>query len=123
MRPTLGVLVLLAALLTLSGCATSANLGSPDGCKVFGGTRLDATLISEGLAPDPDVAKKNELERPVMVYEACCGMIDMPFSILADAVLLPITVPVSLSRSGTDADAAEPAPKKRVAASTGLSAE
>ncbi len=104
MRATLIVLGLLAALPTLVGCASYANLGTEDGWKVYGGTRLDATLISEGFAPGPEVTRK-KVERPVLAMEGCCGLVDMPFSVLVDTVLLPVTVPVAIARAAQDSGA------------------
>ena len=99
------LLAALAAAPALVGCATSSNLFSKDECKVYGGTRLDATLISEGFSPDPEAVKANRLEPPVVAWEACCGMFDLPLSVIADTVTLPITVPVTVARLG-----APPAP-------------
>jgi uncharacterized protein YceK len=94
--------ILLAVLLTvptLGGCATYGSLTDKDGCKVFGGTRLDATIVSENLRPNSE-ARKQGVAPPVMVWAAGCGMVDMPFSMLADALLLPVTVPLALQASG-----------------------
>jgi uncharacterized protein YceK len=111
-RRTGRFLAVLVALATVGGCATYGSLGDKDGGKVYGGTRLDATIIAEGIAPAPDVAKTQALERPVLVGAACCGLVDMPFSFLADTALLPITVPLALRGSGTDSQAAVPAASK-----------
>jgi uncharacterized protein YceK len=105
-------LVVLAALSAQGGCATSGSLAGKDGCKVYGGTRLDATIIAEGLAPAPDVAKTAELEGPVLLWAACCGLVDLPFSFLADTALLPITVPLAARADSTESAAAGQAPKK-----------
>jgi uncharacterized protein YceK len=97
--------ILLAVLImipTVGGCATYGSLTDKDGCKVFGGTRLDATIISENLGPDPADVRKKGIEPPVMVWAACCGMIDMPFSLLADTVMLPVTVPLAFQGSTAD---------------------
>jgi uncharacterized protein YceK len=97
MRPTL-IVLMLASIMSLTGCAATANLGSTDGCKIYGGTQLDATLISEGMASDSEAAKKNNLEPPVLVWEAGCGLVDLPFSFIADTVMLPLTVPLTVQR-------------------------
>src|SRR5437763_15554011 len=102
MRRTLMVLAALAASPSLVGCATSANLFGKDPCKVYGGTRLDTTLISEGFSPDPVVAKEQRLESPVLAYEGYCGLFDLPLSVIADTATLPITVPIAMARLGTD---------------------
>jgi uncharacterized protein YceK len=110
MRPTV-IVLMLASITSLTGCAATANLGSTDGCKIYGGTQLDATLISEGMASDSEAAKKNNLEPPVLVWEACCGLVDLPFSFLADTVMLPLTVPLTVQRlcenSPTDEEASK----------------
>jgi uncharacterized protein YceK len=123
MRQTRIVLVLAAALAGLGGCATAVNLGAPDGCRVYGGTRVDAALVAEGFAPDADAAKKNNVERPVLVWEACCGLIDLPLSMVADTVLLPITVPLAVQKLGADSQPAEPTPRKAKASQADASAE
>jgi uncharacterized protein YceK len=114
-RQTGRFLAVLIALATVGGCATYGSLGDKDGGKVYGGTRLDATIIAEGIAPAPDVVKTRGLERPVLVSSACCGLVDMPFSFLADTALLPITVPLAIRGSATDSQAADQAAKKNTA--------
>jgi uncharacterized protein YceK len=111
MRATL---VLGAALVpALGGCATYASLEGNEANKVYGGARLDATLISEGLSPDSTPAQSKKVERGMLVCEAWCGMVDMPFSAVADTVLLPVTVPLALTRSGTESPGtAQAVPKK-----------
>jgi uncharacterized protein YceK len=107
MRETLMAFVLLGAILVLGGCATSSNLAGKDGWKVYNGTRVDAALISEGWTPDADRAKSEKLEQPVLAWAACCGVVDLPLSFAADTVLLPITVPVTLSKLGDDSQTAQ----------------
>lgn len=116
MRRTLSVLALSAALPVMSGCAASSNLFGKDPCKVYGGTQLDATLISEGFTPDPKVVKDNKLEHPVLVYEGWCGIIDMPLSFVVDTVTLPITAPLALARSSRETETEESTAKKERAA-------
>ncbi|HEV3258556.1 MAG TPA: YceK/YidQ family lipoprotein [Gemmataceae bacterium] len=111
MRRNLMLLAALAVPPALVGCATGSNLFGKDGCKVYGGTQLDATLISEAVSPDPEVAKEKRLESPVLAWEACCGVCDMPLSVVADTLTLPITVPVAATRLAATSQAVEPAPK------------
>jgi uncharacterized protein YceK len=92
------VLAVLAALPVLGGCAASNNLFRGDS-KVYGGTRLDATLVSEGFGTDEATAKEKKLERSVLTYEGFCGLVDMPLSFVADTAMLPITVPVTLAKN------------------------
>jgi len=110
MRRTCVLLAALAAAPGLVGCASYSSLFGKDGCKVYGGTRLDATLISEAVAPDRDSDKTKRLESPVLAWEACCGLCDLPLSVIADTITLPVTVPVAVSRLGTESRAVEPSP-------------
>ncbi len=110
MRGTFIVLGALAILPWLGGCAAVANMGSQGGCKVFGGTQLDATLVSEGLGTGPEGVGGERLERPALVWEACCGLVDLPLSAVADTLTLPVTVPVTLAKQSrrTPPDATSP---------------
>jgi uncharacterized protein YceK len=123
MRGTFLVLLALTTIPVLGGCATYASLAGQDGSKVYGGTRLDATLISESLSPDSEVAKSDKIEHPVLVWEACCGLVDMPFSLVADTVLLPVTVPLALGRSAPESSDSEPTLRTQKTAETRLSAD
>jgi uncharacterized protein YceK len=96
------VLAVLAAVAPLGGCAATNNLFGKDGRKFYGGTQVDASLMSQGFAQDTD-DKDQALERPVVVWAGCCGLVDMPFSIIADTLMLPVTVPSTLSRPGKEA--------------------
>ena len=111
-RPTGNCLAVLMAFSMVGGCATYGSLGGKDGAKVYGGTRLDATIIGEGLGPAPEVGKHEALEKPVLVWAACCGLVDLPFSFLADTALLPITVPLAFQDSGPESSGAAQAQKK-----------
>jgi uncharacterized protein YceK len=108
-----GALILQACLVVLpalGGCATAGNLTAKEGCKVYGGTQVDAALISGKPAPNAALAKYEHVEPPVLVAAACCGLVDLPFSVIADTLTLPIT----MSRAGKDTDSAvsEQAPRK-----------
>lgn len=70
----LAVFGLLAS--SLSGCGTLLSLGVGD-CSPYSGVRANTNLMSE---PGPDRAALTAL-----------GILDMPFSLIADTVLLPIT--------------------------------
>lgn len=109
MRGTLLVRLALAAVPVLGGCATARNIGSEGGTKVYGGTQVDAAIISESLSPDSRIVKSKRIEQPVRAYHACCGLIDLPLSFVADTALLPITVPLAMGRSGQEASATEEA--------------
>ncbi|HGO5814605.1 TPA: YceK/YidQ family lipoprotein [Mannheimia haemolytica] len=73
-----------ALLLTssLSGCGTLLSLGVGD-CSPYSGVRANADLMSE---PGPDGPALTAL-----------GIVDMPFSLVADTVLLPVTAVCAIS--------------------------
>ncbi|MBV9122367.1 MAG: YceK/YidQ family lipoprotein [Planctomycetes bacterium] len=104
MRSILLMVMVLAALPILEGCASVASLGGREGCQVYGGTRLDATMISESLSPNSQVVQSKKIEPSVRLEETCCGLVDMPFSFVADTVLLPITVPIAVTSDQSPKD-------------------
>jgi uncharacterized protein YceK len=95
-----GLLVLLTVVpvLVLTGCGTLANLS--DG-QVYGGVRSDARVGSSyvraglGAAPDPDPIPL--LSDPGKVALGTFILADLPFSAVADTVLLPITLCTAVS--------------------------
>ena len=110
MRGTLMAVAVLAAVSAQGGCGTAGNLTEKGGCRVYGGTRMDGAIISDSFAPDSEMAKAEGLERPVVVWAGWCGLVDLPFSVVADTVTLPFTVPLSMKRSGAESRAAEQGP-------------
>jgi uncharacterized protein YceK len=106
-RRTWLVCLAAAALPVVGGCATYASLAGNEANKVYGGARLDGTLVREGLSADSKPSQSNKVERPVLVWEACCGVMDMPLSLAADTVLLPVTVPLALCSSSSDSSRTE----------------
>jgi uncharacterized protein YceK len=121
MRATRLIVAVVSALPVLAGCATSNALSGKDGSPVYGGTRLDAQIVAENLSPDPKAVRDNRLERPVMVWAAMCGLADMPLSAVADTVLLPVTVPVALSKPASTDGASERPEKSEQPASVNRS--
>lgn len=105
MRGTQFIRAALVALPLLGGCATADNLAGKGDCRIYGGARLDGTLIAEGFQRDSALAKTQAVERPVLVGEGCCGLVDLPLSLVADTITLPITVPVTLSKQKHETDA------------------
>lgn len=65
---------ILALAFSLSGCGTLLSLGLGD-CSPYSGVRADVDLMGE----------------PVDDGVAALGLIDLPFSLVADTALLPIT--------------------------------
>lgn len=104
--PVLGAALLAACLLLLGGCGTLVDLSQPAharGRRVFGGVRRDVAaliaLLSDGI--------------PALVYVAdhpyllLLAPLDLPLSLAADLVLLPVTALHALVH------AEEPAPTGR----------
>jgi hypothetical protein len=79
----------------------SGNAGEKP-CELFGGTKLDAAVISifptalgiEKSDPHPILGKG-----PESLYLACMGLVDLPFSLVADTLALPVTVPAHIKRA------------------------
>jgi len=82
----ISVISLCLVVLFVSGCATSMTLSHP--CpwnpKIYSGTRMDSLVFKE---------PKNEAEGWLRAFFGGAMFIDLPFSFVADTVLLPITVP------------------------------
>lgn len=123
MRKALCWMAVLAAIPSLGGCAASGNIAAEGGPKVYGGTKVDMALISGNLGEDADPDEVKRIERSAMAWAACCGLVDLPLSFVADTVMLPVTVPLALRRSREDPEDAEtsledtlPEPKGRASA-------
>jgi uncharacterized protein YceK len=72
---------------TSTGCATYRTISeaAPGSPKVFSGTRLDINVI-----------RGNEMGiRKFKVAPPTYPMVDLPFSLLLDTFILPLTVPVA----------------------------
>jgi uncharacterized protein YceK len=98
------VLILLAKVVSLSGCGTIENVrnisvGDIEHTHVFGGVQIDAEELS--------------LERKMLINESgcylalpdylhilgmCCTTIDMPFSLVGDVLTLPVTISTTVMR-------------------------
>ena len=92
--PVVPLLALLALLPGL-GCATAFNLSrGHDKMMVYGGTQEDVSATAVVLWGPKPPSKLPEVERAF----ACLCTIDLPFSVVADTITLPITVPVSIYR-------------------------
>ena len=85
----------LAALAT--GCGSLLNLAS-DSPKVFGGARLDVEVAAEGVkdvvAPTPN----DKFPPWVWASFGLVGAVELPLSLVADALTLPITIPSAYRR-------------------------
>ncbi len=94
-------LTICLALLALgsSGCSTVDRLRQwPRTPQVYGGMREDIRLIHSGRAGDAPI--------PAWLVRSC-GVVDLPFSLLADTVVLPVTI-ASLFAAGPSKDRTDP---------------
>ena len=80
--------ILLTTLIGLNGCGTIRTmpaLGSYDSPKVYSGTRLDFSAITKN-EPKMKRFSTTPPEYP---------LIDFPFSLILDTIILPMTIPVA----------------------------
>jgi uncharacterized protein YceK len=83
--------VLILMVMTSTGCATYRTISEvqPGSPKVFSGARLDAAAIT-----------RDEYElRKFRAAPPPYPLVDLPFSLAADAFLLPLTFPPAFSES------------------------
>ncbi len=84
--PSLPVAAVAVAL--LPGCASLMIRLDPDWSpRVYGGTVLDLGMITHPVHGLP------EQELPFPGFALVFGLVDLPFSFVADTLLLPITIP------------------------------
>lgn len=124
MRGTLVWMAVLTGTSALGGCASAGNFSADGGPKVYGGTRVDVALISGDLGPDADPADVKKVKGTALAGAACCGLVDLPFSFVADTLLLPVTAPMAMARARAESQSAERAPTdEKAVAKRGASAE
>jgi uncharacterized protein YceK len=99
------------ALSVLSGCGTVCNLITPGpqpgalADRAYGGVKLDADLIKDGVK-----AAFDDIPYPCLgMLAACAGLIDLPLSTVADTLLLPL---VFVGRYNRDLAAELPSPQE-----------
>jgi uncharacterized protein YceK len=88
---------ILTIVLLISGCATTMRYtasGAKPACKqppyVYGGTYIDWYMITRGVDDSgPD---------DTLVTEKIIGVVDLPLSVIADSVLLPVSIPMEMNR-------------------------
>lgn len=84
------LLVVVATTTSLSGCGTLLSLGmnhDPDASQVYGGTRTDVFIPMVALRVIP-----TEEKLPAWTVAWSLLLLDLPFSFIADTVLLPVTL-------------------------------
>jgi uncharacterized protein YceK len=89
-----------ALVCALGGCGTIGNLSDPNHTKPFGGVIRDANASGWLLSEASEASKKPAAEKAGLVLAAPIVTVDLPLSLVADTVTLPITIPVALMRQG-----------------------
>lgn len=85
-RRTVIALLCMTILASATGCGTIINLAKGP-VRINGGARLDVHLIGE-----PEI--HGQFVWPFLLF----GIFDLPLSAVLDTVLLPLTIPLDLSR-------------------------
>src|SRR6516164_5785276 len=102
MQKLLLPVVSLAGVLALGGCGTTVNIFAGGPCVPYGGAMIDAEATCGGLASVAGFGEEpGEIDRPTWLLLACGGIVDFPFSILADTATLPITLRSTLEKIRT----------------------
>ncbi|HEY7312286.1 MAG TPA: YceK/YidQ family lipoprotein [Gemmataceae bacterium] len=104
----------LAAVLAcaLGGCGTIGNLTDPSRTKPFGGVMRDGEASSWLMNEFSEASKKPTVEKAGLVLAAPIVTVDLPLSLVADTVTLPITIPIALMRQQQPEPLREPGPRK-----------
>ena len=93
-----------AATALLGGCGTVANItlsGPPStggSMKVYGGVRRDMDIVRD-CTTNPDHPKDNA-KAICFATAVTVAALDLPLSVVADTITLPITIPVALVTQG-----------------------
>ena len=101
-----------ALVCALGGCGTIGNLADPSRTKPFGGVMRDGEASSWLMNEFSEASKKPVVEKAGLVVAAPIVTIDLPLSLVADTVTLPLTIPVALLRQEQPEPLREPGPRK-----------
>lgn len=95
-------------LLAPGGCGTILNLEGFNGDRPptpYGGTMLDGAITSVGVRNALGLCPKgDELDSPLFILLGWCALGDLPLSLLADTVTLPVVLSRDSSESGKRPD-------------------
>ena len=100
-----GGLLVLAALASVPGCGTVLSFQQEEeGPRAYGGVRMDAALgpglIAAGVGALIYPKEHEKFPPGTYISLGACALADLPFSLVADTVTLPLTVPVALRKVG-----------------------
>jgi uncharacterized protein YceK len=101
-----------ALVCALGGCGTIGNLADPGRTKPFGGVIRDSEASGWLMNEVSEASKKPAAEKAGLVLAAPIVTIDLPLSLVADTVTLPITIPVALMRQGQPEPSPDSGPMK-----------
>jgi uncharacterized protein YceK len=92
----------LAAVLAcaLGGCGTIGNLADFKSTTPFGGVSRDLHATGWLLEETPEAVKKSPAETAGIAVATPIVALDLPLSLAADTITLPVTLPVALMRQG-----------------------
>lgn len=99
-----------ALVCALGGCGTIGNLTDPSRTKPYGGVLRDSEASGWLMNQFADAPTKPAAETAGLVLAVPIISLDVPLSLVADTVTLPITIPVSLFRQGQPGPSSTPAP-------------
>jgi uncharacterized protein YceK len=86
------------AALALAGCGTVRNLSDLSRADIYGGVVRDFTETGRLLEHTPSSSSGPFLRACDVVLAGSFYTLDVPFSLLADTLTLPITIPASLTK-------------------------
>jgi uncharacterized protein YceK len=89
-----------ALVCALGGCGTIGNLADPSRTKPFGGVIRDCEASGWLMNEVSEAPKKPAAETAGLALAAPLVTVDLPLSLVADTVTLPIAIPVALMRQG-----------------------
>jgi uncharacterized protein YceK len=100
--------LLLWALVSGPGCGTFSQLTSGKGLAIYGGLRVDCSLVGQGWdLIQPSMSESGgwaAREKPPMAVLWPVMLLDVPFSLAADTILLPFSLLNELCQGGIDVD-------------------
>jgi uncharacterized protein YceK len=96
----------------LGGCGTICNLTDPSRIKPFGGVIWDCEAFDWFMYQVNEAPKKPAANTVGLTLSDPIVTIDLPLSVVADTVTLPITVPIALMRQGQPESSQDSGPMK-----------
>jgi uncharacterized protein YceK len=90
----------LAFLVAVSGCGTVQSVTlNEHGPSVYGGTRMDAEKVMAHTGGGVSLVRDDKSSAGFNFALAACDLADLPSSVVADTVMLPLTIPTDRERA------------------------